>query len=1029
MVNWGGGVLIMKAVLFFVILTCASCDYSNRQRRQADVVYARCNDVYPQCLSWKEQQNWCTSDQYREYMATVCPLTCGFCVKEDPIPDPVPIKSEPSPEQTSQDEYKKQMQQYYTDIQRLQGENSATQVSSAISSNTSPATTTEQLASYVPAPSPPAVDFASIYSTSPVNPDPQSIPATSEVQSVPTATIFSYPPAAPPASPSAVTSISAQVPQVASAPVYSSPSVAQAPQNVNQSPVQPLLNYAPSNPVNASVTFTAAIGQNVTALKAPINTLMMGQLIQNENDSKVYNPKLTSSALYSEKKPQKEESSQSPKNVSNAENTNTVKEITPQAMVKDKEKLSTDLKEGDRPALKIEKIKSQKKITKENSEDDEATNEQIRTESKHLEKNLSQAKEKRLKAELQAKAKKLKSAKKVDVEEESGDSSEEQLSKKLNSFGSKIKHKKPIKSRHLKNRLKNKKVKKPKLKKKKVKSEAKFKNEATTSSKHFSEFLKTAEENDIEYNLPSEKENVEESGSESGIGAEGEFEDALAKDLEELSFITGLNFDDDDYDVADDISNEIQNLDSKKKTHKISVEESSLFNARASTKRNNAHHVNVARSHVPIVEEDSSFMKLEDESTKSNIPSNNQLASEESSDEDENEINFEDDDNLSGDSSDKKSKVLYKVKQSKHKRKAKLKGTSNVRPSNSDIVTPFKIRAKSVYQAKKPNAINSLNTLKFGSVTSQKPNITKSLNASLKSASIASGKPDITSSLNASSNSAAAKTRKPNITNSWNAPSKSRKPITNSWNASTSKSANVATQTIVSSKHKKLQNLNAVKNNFKLITAVKGSRLIVNSKPNVTVQNKLNLGLVNKNTQSNNNDNSSNLEEGFNDEYENALSSFDDESGSASGGDSPGVLPSVKENLNKSNSPADILATSEEGKLIKVISKAGNQEGKISFVLKQNFNSLLNDVHSPNYMMLSGNVKKDLEKALMKGKIEDITFSEADIEGNPRQTGKTKVSFNIKSRDSLIRVLMKLVDTGSINGLAVVKGSMEYDDK
>ncbi|XP_065651536.1 MATH and LRR domain-containing protein PFE0570w isoform X4 [Hydra vulgaris] len=1015
----------MKAVLFFIILTCASCDYSNRQRRQADVVYARCNDVYPQCLSWKEQQNWCTSDQYREYMATVCPLTCGFCVKEDPIPDPVPIKSEPSPEQTSQDEYKKQMQQYYTDIQRLQGENSATQVSSAISSNTSPATTTEQLASYVPAPSPPAVDLASIYSTSPVNPDPQSIPATSEVQSVPTATIFSYPPAAPPASPPAVTSISAQVPQVASAPVYSSPSVAQAPQNVNQSPVQPLLNYAPLNPVNASVTFTAAIGQNVTALKAPINTLMMGQLIQNENDSKVYNPKLTSSALYSEKKPQKEESLQSPKNASNIESINTVKEITPQAMVKDKEKLNTDLKEGDRPALKIEKVKPQKKITNENSEDDEATNEQIRTESKHLEKNLSQAKEKRLRAELQAKAKKLKSAKKIDIEEESGDSSQEQLSKKLNSFVPKIKHQKTIQSRHLKNRLKNKKVKKLKLKKKKLKSEAKFKNEATTSSKHFSEFLKTAEENDLEYNLPSEKENVEESGSESGIGAEGEFEDALAKDLEELSFITGLNFDDDDYDVADDISNEIQNLDSKKKTHKISVKESSLFNAGASTKRNNnAHHVNVARSHVPIVEEDSSYMKLKDQSTKSNIPSNNQLATEESSDEDENEINFEDDDNSSGDSSDKKSKVLYKINQSvKPKRKAKLKGTSNIRPSNSDIVTPFKTRGK------KPNAIISLNTLKFASVTSQKPNITKSLNASSKSASIASGKPNITSSLNVYSKSASVKTRKPNITNSWNASSKSRKPITNSWNVSTSKSANVATQTIASSKHKKLLNLNAVKNNFKLITAVKGSRLIVNSKPNVTVQNKLNLGLMNKNTQSNNNDNSSNLEEGFNDEYENALSSFDDESGSASGGDSPGVLPSVKENSNNSKSPADILATSEEGKLIKVISKAGNQEGKISFVLKQNFNSLLNNVHSPNYMMLSGNVKKDLEKALVKGKIEDITFSEADIEGNPRQTGKTKVSFNIKSRESLIRILMKLVDTGSINGLAVVKGSMEYDDK
>ena len=531
----------------------------------------------------------------------------------DPIPDPVPLKAEPSSEQASHDDYKKQMQQYYTDIQRLQGDNVAAQQSLSAASNTVPASTAEQALSYAPAQSSQPVDAASVYLSSPVNPDPQSVPYNSEVQSVPTATVFSYPPPAP------VTSVYAQPPQAISAPAANSPTIAQAPQSFNQNPVQPLLNYAPSNPANVSVTFTAAIGQNVTALKAPINTLMMGQLMRNENDSKPYNPKQTSSALYSEKKPQKEVPLQSPKDSSVLVNSNTVKEITPLAMEKDKKE--NEYKEGNKSPLKVEQVKDQKKIGKDDRENEEATNEQIRTESKHLEKNLSQAKEKRLRAELKAKAKKINSSKK-DVEtierDFSGSSFLEQSSKDLDSIVPKVR--KPLKSSRLtKSRLKTKKHRKHETNR--------LHGKITASSKHFtsSEFLKSNEEDDLDAEAPaSENQYVEESGSESGVGAEGEFEDALAKDLEELSFITGLNFDDDDYDVADDISNEIQHLDSKKKTIKSSVEESPLSNTGVSTERSDipVHHINV-RSDVPIpgvVKPSITLNADKSNSAKSNIP-------------------------------------------------------------------------------------------------------------------------------------------------------------------------------------------------------------------------------------------------------------------------------------------------------------------------------------------------------------------------------------------------------------------------
>lgn len=114
----------------------------------------------------------------------------------------------------------------------------------------------------------------------------------------------------------------------------------------------------------------------------------------------------------------------------------------------------------------------------------------------------------------------------------------------------------------------------------------------------------------------------------------------------------------------------------------------------------------------------------------------------------------------------------------------------------------------------------------------------------------------------------------------------------------------------------------------------------------------------------------------------------------------------------------------EKGKkLIKV------PEGTITFVLRQNFQNTYRKADTPSYQMLSGNVKKDLEKEIKGSKITDISFSDANIEGNPRQMGKTKVSFNMKNgTKKMMKGLEELVQTGSINGLSVVAGSLEFEE-
>jgi len=111
-------------------------------------------------------------------------------------------------------------------------------------------------------------------------------------------------------------------------------------------------------------------------------------------------------------------------------------------------------------------------------------------------------------------------------------------------------------------------------------------------------------------------------------------------------------------------------------------------------------------------------------------------------------------------------------------------------------------------------------------------------------------------------------------------------------------------------------------------------------------------------------------------------------------------------------------------------SEANMQEGKISLVLQQNFNVLYENKESPSYNMLAGNIKKDVEKTVPGTKVHDVSFSEVSVEGNPRQSGKTKANFNVKaSTNEWMKQLLKLVDNGDIDGLRVIKGSLEIEEE
>jgi len=106
-----------------------------------------------------------------------------------------------------------------------------------------------------------------------------------------------------------------------------------------------------------------------------------------------------------------------------------------------------------------------------------------------------------------------------------------------------------------------------------------------------------------------------------------------------------------------------------------------------------------------------------------------------------------------------------------------------------------------------------------------------------------------------------------------------------------------------------------------------------------------------------------------------------------------------------------------------------NKGGEISVLLRQGFKTDFKNKDSAPYRMLSGNVIHDFEKAL-DVEVTDVSFSEGSMEGNPRQTGKTKMTFSINGNDQkLLKKLTKMVNKDqSINGLSVYAGTLEYDE-
>jgi len=104
-------------------------------------------------------------------------------------------------------------------------------------------------------------------------------------------------------------------------------------------------------------------------------------------------------------------------------------------------------------------------------------------------------------------------------------------------------------------------------------------------------------------------------------------------------------------------------------------------------------------------------------------------------------------------------------------------------------------------------------------------------------------------------------------------------------------------------------------------------------------------------------------------------------------------------------------------------------KGAISVLLRQPFKSDFTNKDSAPFRMLSGNVLNDFQKAL-KAKVTDVTFSEGNVEGNPRQTGKTKMTFSISGDDQeVLKKLASMVNTDqNVNGLSVYSGSLEYDE-
>eukprot|EP00794_Sanderia_malayensis_P012173 gene12173-13430_t len=102
---------------------------------------------------------------------------------------------------------------------------------------------------------------------------------------------------------------------------------------------------------------------------------------------------------------------------------------------------------------------------------------------------------------------------------------------------------------------------------------------------------------------------------------------------------------------------------------------------------------------------------------------------------------------------------------------------------------------------------------------------------------------------------------------------------------------------------------------------------------------------------------------------------------------------------------------------------SGSGDEMMHLTLRQTYNKQYDNQESPAYKILTGNFEKDMMAALGEDtEISDIGFSETEVEGNPKTSGKVRVNFKFSGNYDKLN---KIIKSGNINGLLVVKNSLE----
>jgi len=991
--------------------------YRSRRSPEGEIKYAPCKNVYPQCPEWKGA-GWCENPEYKDYMATVCPVTCEYCREtntEATLDEIIPLKAKSTtplaatpqvattqaaynPTQESTD-YNAQVQKYYENVAHP----SLDYVNNPQRSDqpTTPIvdTPTPTYSAYNPSPSYDSSTHAAQYAAAPV-----ADPAQYQAAAVP--------------SPVQAQDAYQQVAPAATAPVNSQPLP------IQQAQPQPAPEPVQTPQASATNTTNQQDKSKDTKQSETANS-------SKEENKPSNNPQKTSSALYSEKK----------------------KEVDNSAAL--------NLKEGE--------------------PEDDATNEKNVTESKHLEKSLQKIGEPEKPKKSSRKKKKSHSYKKADTQKsdttlnDTGSSGEEQLptdeegeSEKedgddelvgaeghnvnreddkietAKTFAKEDKQEKadknysvdgpspsPVNTKETgkkKGRNNNHVEKSESAANNKIKEKDLLKK---TSRSEQPSFMSRHVENEASLRGDDDtNESASESESESGSGNVGEIEDALSKDLEELSFITGLNFDEEDYDVADDISNELLNIESQKH------------------QQNKAALRNIARSEIDVGDVNINKKAL------NNNPANTIIRSK----------------TVTG---NKKDIIDNGVKTTLLDSKtSELNVKSKVQDARSKVEEPSNIikivHARNEIEASKPVKVETKTlqlTIGGNHARSEIPQDGSQVSI------VTSITDDESSSESGESESGESENESGSGENN---------------EAKESNDVKVSEQkTLLESMHKSgdlkafaVEHSNVKKSTTEVSKVVKESPK-ESSSDNSGSGAESGSGDSNDISAENNDLMESSGNEGSPFVETNArdvtpsLEEDDDNENSASTreGASEPTKPQDPKKMASDFLPAELLehddikAKVEKVKVNKVKTKVkakgegkqkeiemeilpGSKEerkekeqqefgsgekqtsGKLSVVLKQNFNDQYLNSKSTNYQMLAGNIKKDFEKMLIGAKLKDISFSEATIEGNPRQTGKTRVTFSLDgSNESVMKLLLNLVDEGNVNGLAIVKSSLETDEE